>query len=89
MMRRNGRRDGPTTMRTDNGYALGLVSAPSARAMQADIDDRHSATELRALKEQHPEMAPRIAKLVMSGKRGPEVLEIVRDELERRRRDAK
>lgn len=72
------RRDGPTTLRTVNGYACGALKVPSARSMQAEINDRHAALEIRALVDANPALESKIRILISEGKRGPEILEALR-----------
>lgn len=47
--KRNGRRDGPTTLRTVGGHTLGAKPPPSARAMQREVDDRRYGQLIKEL----------------------------------------
>ena len=64
MSRRNTRRDGPTTMRTVGAYDIGAPPPKSARQMQAEIDERTAAKELRLLVEQNPDLGHRVHMMI-------------------------
>ncbi|SHH21186.1 hypothetical protein [Bradyrhizobium erythrophlei] len=73
------RRDGPTTISNRSAHDLGFDYRPrSGKQMNADVQDRHAAEELRRMVQQNPDYGPRIGRLRKLPAR--EILRIVRDE---------